>query len=301
MSSILIVDDSKSIAALLEADLSAEGYEASIAYSGGEALSYLSNTLPDLIVLDLYLPDMTGLDILEKLRHKSEWSNIPVIMLSSSDNCDEIVAALDLGAADYVTKPYIAEVLHARIRTSLRLKEKTEMLEAMAATDFLTGIYNRRQFCHLATTALDRSMRDGSDVVIAMMDIDYFKKINDNYGHDAGDAVLVEFAQQLKTCFRPYDTVARLGGEEFAVCLSHSNVSQGRAACERFRELVENSEFRVASAVKGQSIDVTVSIGISESNSGDKAYASMLKEADEALYTAKANGRNQLAVIGEIA
>lgn len=296
MSNILIVDDSKSIAWLLDADLSAEGYQTLVAYNGQQALTALATFPADLIVLDLYMPEMTGLEVLDKLNGHPKWANIPVIMLSSADSGSEIVSALDLGAADYVTKPYIPEVLYARIRTSLRLKEKTELLERLASSDSLTGVNNRRQFNHLSENILMRCARDNSGAVIAMLDIDFFKQINDSYGHDAGDAVLIQFAEQLQHCFRPYDIVARMGGEEFAVCLNQTDCQKGYAACERFRQLVESADYSIPDGDSFKNIKITVSIGLSHTQSGEPGLNKLLKQADDALYYAKSNGRNNVNV-----
>jgi len=172
------------------------------------------------------MPEMSGPQVLRTIKQKKQSKIIPVIMLSASEESQDIVSALDLGADDYVAKPYIPEVLLARIRTSLRLLEKNRELEKMASIDFLTGLYNRRQFYRLSNMALNKNSRDKSWLTIALMDIDYFKNVNDTYGHDIGDRVLVEFSRMLSEYFRGYDIIGRIGGEEFCVCLPDTDIKK---------------------------------------------------------------------------
>ena len=190
---ILVVDDAKDTQMLLEFDLSAAGYLVTCCDSGEDGIASLETQEIDLILLDMYMPGLSGLETLAKIRAQTISAQIPVIMLSASTDEDEVVAALELGAGDYVTKPYVAKVLLARMRTAIRLKEKTEQLEYLAKTDFLTGINNRGSFFELSNNAISLASRAGQPLVVAMFDIDFFKLVNDNYGHDAGDQVLRAF------------------------------------------------------------------------------------------------------------
>jgi len=290
---ILAIDDAKDILALLEFELSDEGYDVFVAESGTAGLEILSENRVDLILLDIVMPNMSGLEVLKQIKQDKKLKDIPVIMLSASEQSDDIVSSLDLGADDFVNKPYISEVLLARMRTSLRLREKNRELKKMALTDFLTGINNRRQFYTLSNAALSRNNREQSALTIALMDIDHFKHINDTYGHDVGDLVLVEFSKVLAGFFREYDIVGRVGGEEFCVCLPDTNIENGVQACERFRREFSNQPISVS--VDGQSFKLTVkvSIGITESL-GNAELEMLIKQADKALYMAKNKGRDNV-------
>jgi len=290
---ILIIDDAKDVLALLEFELSEEGYQVFVAENGRAGLALLSQVRIDLILLDIIMPNMSGLEVLQEIKDDKEHKSIPVIMLSASEQTEDIVSSLDFGADDFVNKPYIPEVLLARIRTSLRLCEKNRELEQMALTDFLTGINNRRQFYNLSNSALSKNDRDQSALTIALMDIDHFKHINDTYGHDIGDQVLVDFSKVLAGFFREYDIVGRVGGEEFCVCLPDTSFEKGFQACERFRQ--EFSKNPISVNVEGQAfkLNVRISIGVTEALQGSELEL-LIKQADKALYMAKNKGRNNV-------
>jgi diguanylate cyclase (GGDEF)-like protein len=287
---ILAVDDAKDTLMLLDFDLAEEGYQVFTAESGELAFAVLEEESIDLILLDMYMPGISGLAMLQKLKAHPDFMNTPVIMLSASDDEDQIVAALEFGADDYVTKPYIPKVLLARIRTSLRLLEKTLELESLAKTDFLTGINNRGSFEYLANLTISQAKRTNSPLIMAMFDIDYFKAVNDNYGHDSGDKVLIKFANVMCDCFRDYDVIGRVGGEEFAVCMPDTSVESAFFACERFRIAIEANEIQL----DGESISVTVSIGLSLGQGTEINLEELFKKSDLSLYQAKHNGRNQI-------
>ncbi len=292
---ILVVDDAKDTQMLLEFDLADAGCQVYTVDSGEQALSLLQDNNIDLILLDMYMPGLSGLATLEKIKSWLGGDTIPVIMLSSSDDEDEVVAALELGASDYVVKPYVAKILLARIGTALRLKEKTQQLEHLAKTDFLTGINNRGNFFDLSCTAINFASRTKQPLVVAMFDIDFFKKVNDDYGHDAGDKVLIHFTKCLSQAFRGYDILGRIGGEEFAVCLPNTNKDNAILACQRLREEVESQSTVVVCEDGNQiAISITVSIGVTLSKGKCTSIYKLLKQADLALYYAKEHGRNQV-------
>ena len=294
MYTILAVDDARDTLMLLDFDLTEHGYKVVTADSGENAFIKLSEHDVDLMLLDIYMPSLSGLATLAKMRTYDKYDHIPVIMLSASDDEDEIVNALDLGATDYVTKPYITKVLLARIRTAIRLKEKNIELEVLAKTDHLTGLSNRKSFYEYAKKAIVQSDRTSDyPVVIAMFDIDYFKKVNDTYGHDAGDIVLKSFADILNVSFREYDLVSRIGGEEFAVCLPNTTIEEAMLACDRFREQVALFEFPI-SLDQTKRIKITTSGGVASNQSEIMSLESLMKRADEGLYQAKGLGRNKV-------
>jgi len=290
---ILAIDDAKDILALLEFELVEKGYNVLTAENGATGLSILKRKKIDLILLDIVMPVMSGLDVLKKMKSNKTLKDIPVIMLSSSEQSSDIVSSLDFGADDFVNKPFILEVLLARMRTSLRLREKNRELEKMSLTDYLTGINNRRQFYNQANAALSKNDRDQSALTVALMDIDHFKHINDTYGHDVGDQVLVDFSKVLSGFFREYDTVGRIGGEEFCVCLPDTSIENGFQACERFRREFANHPIPVLVEGEVFKLNVRISIGVTEALQGSDLEL-LIKQADKALYLAKNKGRNNV-------
>jgi len=290
---ILVVDDAKDTQILLEFDLVQAGCQVELADSGEQALTRLNQTDVDLILLDMYMPGMSGLVTLQTLKEQPLTSDIPVIMLSASDNENEVVAALECGATDYVVKPYVAKVLLARMGNALRLREKTQQLEYLAKTDFLTGLNNRGCFFELSAQAISMANRASNNLVVAMLDIDHFKQVNDNYGHDIGDKVLKIFSELLTQSFRDYDIIGRIGGEEFALCLPNTDIESAYLACERFRQLIAQTDIAIQPDSTKQ-FSVTVSIGLTKSDGDFLSVDELLKQADHALYFAKSNGRNQV-------
>ena len=291
---ILVVDDARDTLMLLEFDLSEQGFKVVTAESGEEALKWLEDESADLVLLDMYMPGLSGLATLEVLKGNSKFAQMPVIMLSASDDEDEIVACLDTGAADYVTKPYISKVLQARIRNALRIKAQNEQLAHLAKTDFLTQLANRACFYEFAQKAVSQQNRQSSEsLVVAICDIDFFKQVNDTHGHDVGDKVLIETAKQLNESFRGYDIVARIGGEEFAICMPNTKIDEAVGACERFKKQLASLRFEGANSA---SFGITTSIGISEYSKANTTLDELVKAADTALYQAKAAGRNCVKV-----
>ena len=298
---ILVVDDAKDTQLLLEFDLGAAGYQVTSCDSGEESLVLLDTLAIDLILLDMYMPGLSGLETLTKIKVQVKSAQIPVIMLSASTDEDEVVASLELGAGDYVIKPYVAKVLLARIRTAIRLKEKTAQLEYLAKTDFLTSMNNRGSFFELSSNAISLANRAEQPLVVAMFDIDLFKQVNDNFGHDAGDQVLRVFGQNMTEVFRDYDIVGRIGGEEFAVCLPNTSSGDAYIACERLRQQVEQQSINITNTdSKNIKINITVSVGLVLADDDYLTIDELLKQADSALYFAKENGRNQVVDVGTL-
>lgn len=290
---ILAVDDAKDSLMLLEFDLGEHNYQVVTAESGESALVLLETIEAHLILLDMHMAGISGLQTLERLKAHPTLRNVPVIMLSASGEENAIVSALELGADDYVTKPYIPRVLLARINNALRFKEKTQQLEMLAKTDNLTGLNNRGAFQELAKSAISQAKRSGQPVSIAMLDIDYFKQVNDNHGHEAGDKALKEFAIVIKETLRNYDIVGRIGGEEFAICMPDTSIEEAYLACERCRTNVQSHSISIALANVDLDFSITVSIGITAGKNESMDYDDMMRNADNALYKAKENGRNQ--------
>lgn len=293
---ILAVDDAKDSLLLLECDLQQAGYDVLLADSTESAFEYLKSTQIDLLLLDMYMPGQTGLSILMKIKADSQFDHIPIIMMSASNDEDQVVAALELGANDYVNKPYNSKILLARLKNSLVLMEKTIQLEALANTDFLTKVNNRGSFESMVNKAINQANREKHALALAMFDLDFFKKVNDKYGHESGDKALVEFARILTASFRDYDVVGRIGGEEFAVCMLNSTIKEAFNACERCRQLLMNSAIQIEFDGKIEEIYITVSVGLVSEAPPINDYDDMLRRADHMLYQAKENGRNRTYV-----
>lgn len=296
---ILAIDDAKDSLLLIEFDLVESGYNVITAESGEIALSIIEDSSIDLILLDLYMPGMSGMQVLKQLKAKDSLQHIPIIMLSASGDEEQIVAALEHGADDYVTKPYISNILQARIRNSLRLMEKTRQLEKLANTDFLTKVSNRGNFEFQVKKLINQAKRADEIVSLAMFDLDLFKNINDTYGHEAGDKALIDFASILIDTFRDYDVIGRIGGEEFAVCMPNTSVEKAFNACERCRKTLEKHQVKFTNNGETQYLSLTVSIGISSMIGAEINLEALLREADQGLYQSKEQGRNQSVITND--
>ena len=296
MARILVVDDIPANVQILSIHLSSdEGYDVCEAQSGEEALKYLQEAdqkqAPeiDLVLLDVMMPVMSGLEVLAKLKRQPETQHIPVILVTANADEDNVVEGLDLGAFDYIIKPFSLAILLARVRTALREKERQDLLEKWATTDPLTELLNRRHFFDLADRELERARRLKSPISFVMIDIDYFKKINDQYGHLIGDQTLVSLAQLLIAQLRVIDFCCRYGGEEFVLCLPDTPEKGALEVAERIREAVHAMVIRCKD---NTDFSITISLGIATGEENE-AVESILKRADQALYHAKSSGRNQ--------
>ncbi|XBQ15636.1 MAG: PleD family two-component system response regulator [Oceanicaulis sp.] len=252
----------------------------------------------DLVVVDLTSPRFDGLRLCARVRSDAATRQLPILAVVDSDDRAMMVRALDLGVNDVIHRPVDSGELAARARTLIRRKTYTDALRdrleeslEMAVTDPLTGLYNRRYVVSRLRQALDVLDRTGEPVSVALMDIDHFKRINDNFGHQAGDRVLKGFAERLGKELRAIDISGRYGGEEFLVVFANAADEAGLEAAERVRAAMARAPFVVAAS--GESIGVTVSAGVAEARPGDDVE-DILARADQALYQAKAAGRNQV-------
>jgi two-component system cell cycle response regulator len=300
---ILIVEDSKSQADLTRAFLERNGYDVLCVHNGAGAIKAAKTASYDVILLDLVLPDMNGNEICRWLKLNSETRGIPIIMLTVESALKEKVAAIEAGADDYLPKPYNEIELNARIYAALRtkalqdeLRDKNRQLEELLAkvelqsiTDPLTGLYNRRYVESVLVKELAEWKRYGSPLACLMVDVDHFKDINDRYGHETGDSVLMELAALLKDILREADTVARWGGEEFLILLPQTG--QDGASVTALKILRAVTELRLPQI---PDLRVTVSIGIAPSGRSTDTPAKLVRAADLALYEAKNRGRNRI-------
>ncbi len=306
---ILLVEDSEAQAGITTEDLQKNGYEVVWATDGVSAIKAVITTLPDVVLLDLILPGMSGIEVCRWIKHNNDTKGIPVIMLTSLSSVDEKASGIRAGADDYLSKPYNDIELNAKIYAALRtkalqdeLRQKNRQLsellakvEALAITDSVTGLYNRRQLETVLEAEWKKAKRYNQPVSCLLIDIDFFKAINDTYGHKAGDLALVEIANVLRNSVRDVDTVGRWGGEEFMAILPFSNKDQGLIVAQRILEKVSFHEF---SQLPDKHI--TVSIGLSCSNPSLNTKDEFIEASDRALYEAKRNGRNRIECFTEI-
>ena len=288
-SKILLVDDSGTQRRWLRRQLESERVEISEAADGLEGLKLALENPPDLILLDLNMPFCDGFEILRRLKDDRRTFSIPVIVVSGASATADKTRGLDLGAVDYVTKPFDVVELKARIRVALRTKRMQDMLEERAHVDGLTGLSNRLALEERLTNEWGMHQRHGGSLAIWVADLDHFKTVNDTYGHPAGDEVLRRTSEILRASVRTTDMAARYGGEEFVVIAPHCGLAGVLKTADRFRERLANSPV----IIEGVCINVTASIGVAAwPEDTASSAAELLAKADRALYQAKDTGRN---------
>jgi diguanylate cyclase (GGDEF)-like protein len=292
---ILIVDDVYFNAKIIE-DILCEDYEVVTARSGKECLEYVKSKKVDLIILDVVMPDMDGYEVCRKLKANSTTKKIPVIFLSGRGESQNETKGLELGAVDYIIRPIHPLVIKARIKNHLALKNQRDILEKFSFRDALTGIFNRRYLDEALKKEWHGSLRKGEVLSALLIDIDYFKKYNDFYGHVAGDQCLCMVAEALQSSsLRAGDVVARYGGEEFMVILPAT--PQPGAVCIAQRIQNNIAALKIKNEKSPVDTYITVSTGIASTipmvTGGQKELIEM---ADLALYKVKNNGRNAYQV-----
>lgn len=290
---VLIVDDEPINIRVLAQSLS-KRYHIKTATSGEKALEIaVSDDPPDLILLDILLPNMDGYEVCRRLKHDARSKDIPVIFITGKDSPEDEAKGLELGAVDYILKPFRLPIIMARVKNHLELKKKNDLLEQLVFIDGLTEIPNRRRFDELFETEWLRARRASHPLTVVLLDIDHFKDFNDHYGHAFGDECLRRVAATLSEALqRPSDFIARYGGEEFVAVLPEADLAAAQLIAEKMRAAVE--QLAIPHQHSAASPVVTVSLGAattlpSESKQPDK----LLESADKALYRAKAEGRNR--------
>lgn len=291
---ILVVDDTPTNIQVL-AEVLRTDYRVRVAGSGKAAFDIIAKLgAPDLILLDVMMPDMDGYEVCRRLKEEPNTKNIPVIFVTAKSYVADEEYGLRLGAVDYIGKPFYLPIVMARVRNHISLKMKTDLLESEAMLDGLTNIPNRRRFDEALESEWKRAQRSGIALSLIMLDIDFFKRYNDNYGHGAGDECLKKVAASLVDAIdRPSDLVARYGGEEFVALLPRTDAEGARIIAERIRIKVENMGLpHQYSDVFG---NVTVSIGYAcVLPSAEASQVELLRLTDERLYEAKGSGRNRV-------
>lgn len=299
MPKVLVADDIPDNVKLLAYELSDHGYEVVTAYNGRQALEVARLECPDVILLDVMMPGLDGIEVCRRLKADAELKNIPVIMISACDMEQDVIRGLDAGAHDYVTKPFSLPIVLARVRSAARAKadsdliaKMNEQLAELAVTDALTGLRNQRYFREALSSLFSLTTRQRVPLSVVMIDVDHFKAYNDSAGHPAGDRVLKAVAGVLVGHVREQDVVARYGGEEFVVVLPGSDEFAASATAERLRCEVASYPWPLR--------PVTISLGAATLEPGGLDLQTLVDRADRALYAAKRGGRNRLVSFGDI-
>ncbi len=309
---ILVIDDDATMRLLLQKLLSAAGHTVHVARDGREGLAQTLACQPQLIITDLLMPHLDGMQLIRSLRRTELGRSIYIIVLTSLDDDEKLAAAFDLGADDYITKPVDGRLLQARLKAGMRIIREQQLLrreheelrrcllelsitnqraQEAALTDVLTGLYNRRHALDRMAQEWAEAERGHRPLSLLMVDIDHFKAVNDTYGHDVGDAALRQFAETLRTFSRVPDVPCRFGGEEFLLIAPGTALDGALQLAERIRSAVSQQ----ALLANGVSVKVTVSIGVAEKMASHASVDQLIKAADEALYRAKQAGRNRVA------
>lgn len=297
---ILVIDDSHSVReevkkALTESEDDFTFLEAENGLAGFKLL--LENSV-DLVLCDLVMPQMDGFKFLSMRRSRRELEDVPVIMLTAVGDVEKKIRMLSEGAGDYLVKPFHPGELRARTLVHLKrkllqdeLRQKNKLLTKLSTTDGLTGIYNRRHFLDVAHAEIERSHRQRLNVSLLIFDVDKFKDINDTFGHQIGDRVLVVLCDETRKKLREYDIFGRYGGDEFTVLFPHTNLNEAFEIAERLREHLSSLH------IEGMD-DACVSIsgGIADLGPARGSFEAMIKSADGALYRGKAAGRGRIEV-----
>jgi diguanylate cyclase (GGDEF)-like protein len=290
-SHILVVDDNPDKLGLIEAALSLAGYTVSTATDGDEALTAIESYQPDLVITDVMMPRMNGYELAQRIRANPITRFIPVIMqTAASRRVEDLRRANEVGALGYITDPTDLDLLLARTRTLLEFKAYLDVCEEAAFTDHLTGLANRRRFERQMEREVERVQRYQHPFSLLMIDIDRFKDLNDNFGHDAGDEAIRRLSKVLREGTRGIDLAARIGGEEFAVLLVETAREGALEVAERLRTAIKGLEIPKAG-------NITASFGVAECPSDAQTAPDILKAADIALYEAKRNGRDQVVAM----
>lgn len=296
---ILVLDDNKNTRRKIISDLERSGLFQQIleADDGLDGFKQASTSQPDLILCDVEMPRIDGLRFLYMVRSKEEIKDIPILILTGCTERSLRIKGLSEGANDFIQIPYDPDELIARVKLHLKinqqekdLKKRNTELELLSHKDPLTGVFNRRYMSMSLDSEIMRHARSGKDLSILMLDIDHFKKINDTYGHHAGDMVLQQVTKRLAEGLREYDLLARYGGEEFVIILPDTTLPEAKMVAQRLLKSIYKLTF--PETLSGTA--VTVSIGVTSHGGGTTTTEALVAQADTALYRAKQSGRNRV-------
>ncbi len=291
---VLAIDDSPDVHRLLDVRLRPENLIIHHALDAEDGMAQATRTQPDLILLDVDMPLVTGFEFCRKLKSNPLLAQVPVIFLTGATAVHTKVEGFDLGAVDYVTKPFDAAELRARVRAALRTKRYHDLLAARSNVDALTGIWNRAYFNQRLGEEVAAAQRYGREVSLVLMDLDQFKSLNDTFGHPFGDQVLQKIGELLHGSLRATDAPCRYGGEEFGLILSDTNEAGARTLAERIRAEIAEAAFHPRERI----VRVTASFGVASSAilQASLSMSRLITAADDALYEAKRTGRDRVCV-----
>ena len=295
---ILIVDDRQTSYERIVATLSNE-HTVDVETDPNESLFHIAEGNYDLVIVSLGLKDFDGLRLCSQVRSLERTRNVPILAVTEADNNARLVRGLEIGVNDYLIRPIDKNEMLARVRTQIKKKRYTERLRdnvqmsiEMAITDSLTSLFNRRYMETHFAALVEQAAARGKPIAVLILDIDYFKAVNDSHGHDAGDDVLREFSLRIRKAIRNIDLACRYGGEEFVIVMPETDMTVATMVAERIRRRIATEPFAIQQGTRN--LEVTISIGIAAIGAPGDTAAAILKRADQALYRAKRDGRNRV-------
>ncbi|MCJ8277621.1 MAG: diguanylate cyclase [Bdellovibrionales bacterium] len=299
-SKILLVDDDHDNLRIVGRLLESAGYQIQAVDSGAKGLQALETYQPDLVLLDVNMPGMDGLETIQLIKKRE--NTAAVVFVTANTDTEDVIRGLDAGALDYISKPFSGMELLARVRAQLRVKKLQDelmvanhKLQDLVEIDDLTGLFNMRSVYQKLDTEIERARRYGHGIAAIMLDMDHFKKVNDNHDHLFGSYVLSEVGKIIRKNIRSMDFGARYGGDEFLICLSQTTLDGAKKFCERLRSILEKNTFQH----NGDSINLTASMGMAIITNGQSMMdaRSLVRHADRALYESKDKGRNVVTTV----
>lgn len=296
---ILIVEDQPRSAERMERTLS-QRHDVRIENNPQQAIFHLADQEHDLLIISLDLQGVDGLRLCSQVRSLERTRNLPILILTNPEEKARLIRGLDMGVNDYMLRPICPNEMMARVNTQIRRKMYADYLRncldsrvELAVTDALTGLYNRHYLETHLKVLFDEAHKQSKSLSLLMTDIDYFKSVNDSYGHDVGDKVLKEFSRRVRQNIRSMDLACRIGGEEFVIVMPDTTLTECYHVAERLRRAIETEKFQIQDS--DQTLDITTSIGITSLDPNVTSLEDMLKKADKALYSAKKEGRNRVS------
>lgn len=290
-SKVLVVDDSPTNLDILIGLL--KDYDVMAAIDGRTALELLERETPDVILLDIVMPDMDGFEVCKRIKSRADLCGIPILFITAKSDEPSIVRAFDMGGSDYVTKPFRSKELLARVRIQVEYRHAMDQLRSMAVTDTLTGLPNRRAFFHEGMRLFEEALAQAAPLCGMMLDIDHFKRINDRYGHACGDEVLRQVARGIRSQISDHDHCARVGGEEIALLAPGLELAPAVRLAERIRAHLASLAIKTSQGP----IFVTVSVGVAALCPETATLDDLIARADDRLYEAKHAGRNRVCAV----
>lgn len=292
---ILIVDDEKANRKILKELLQDEA-TIIFAKNGEQAIELAKKHVPDLMLLDVVMPDRSGFEVIEEIKNDPVTMGVSVIFITGLANSDDEERGFDLGGCDYIYKPFKANIVIARVMMHLELIQQRKMLDSIAHIDALTGISNRRKLDINLSDELAANKRDNKKMMVALIDVDYFKQYNDHYGHGAGDIALKKVATSLREVLkRPRDFAARFGGEEFVIILPDSDLVGGKLVIENIIQALADKDIKHEYSKCSEYLTLSIGAVLVDAEQS-RLPEQVLDIADKLLYQAKNNGRNQIVV-----